>query len=66
MLTEFSGTSSVHRENGTFQVALHDGFNSKDLNRFLFEKGVVASHLATKKKTLEKQFLEILNSRHEV
>ena len=66
MLTEFSGTSSVHRENGTFQVALHDGFNSKDLNRFLFEKGVVASHLATKKKTLEKQFLEILNSRYEV
>jgi hypothetical protein len=26
----------------------------------LFEKGIVLSHLATKKKTLEKQFLEIL------
>lgn len=60
MLTQFSGTSSVNRENGSFQVALREGFNSKDLNRFLFEKGIVASHLVAKKKSLEKQFLEIL------
>jgi ABC-type multidrug transport system ATPase subunit len=60
ILLAFSGTSSIDRENGSFQVALRDGFHSKDLNKFLFEKGVVASHLATKKKSLEKQFLEIL------
>jgi ABC-type multidrug transport system ATPase subunit len=34
--------------------------NAASLNQFLFEKGVVASHLITKKKTLEKQFLELL------
>jgi ABC-2 type transport system ATP-binding protein len=60
ILMAFSGTSSLNRENGNFQVALRDGFRSHDLNKFLFEKGVVASHLVTKKKSLEKQFLEIL------
>lgn len=60
VLLSFAGTSSINRENGSFQVSLRDGFRSKDLNRFLFEKGIVASHLVTKKKSLEKQFLEIL------
>jgi ABC-type multidrug transport system ATPase subunit len=60
VLLQFAGTSTVSREDGTFQVSLRDGFKSKDLNKFLFEKGVVASHLVTRKKSLEKQFLEIL------
>jgi ABC-type multidrug transport system ATPase subunit len=60
LLLSFSGTASINRENGSYQVALRDGFRSTDLNKFLFEKGVVASHLAMKKKSLEKQFLEIL------
>ena len=60
ILMAFSGAYSINRENGSFQVALRDGFNSRDLNQFLFEKGVVVSHLVTKKKSLEKQFLEIL------
>lgn len=60
VLLAFEGTSSVNRENATFQVTLRDGFRSGDLNRFLFEKGITASYLVTKKKSLEKQFLEIL------
>jgi ABC-2 type transport system ATP-binding protein len=60
ILLGFPGTTSLTRENGSFHVALRDGFHSKELNQFLFEKGVVASHLATKHKSLEKQFLEIL------
>ena len=62
ILLAFSGTSSINKENGFYQVSLRDGFHGKDLNKFLFEKDVVASHLVTKKKTLEKQFLEILAS----
>lgn len=61
LLMTFSGTSSINRENGFFQVTLRDEFHGKDLNKFLFEKGVVASHLVTKKKSLEKMFLEILS-----
>lgn len=60
VLMAFSGTSGINRDNGFYQVSLRDGFHSKDLNKFLFEKGVTASHLVTKKKSLEKQFLEIL------
>jgi ABC-type multidrug transport system ATPase subunit len=60
ILLQFAGTTTLNRENGIFQVSLRDGFKSKDLNQFLFEKGIVASHLVTKKKSLEKQFLEIL------
>lgn len=60
ILKVFEGAASIHRENGSFQVALREGFGSEDLNRFLFENGVVASHLVTRKKSLEKEFLEIL------
>jgi ABC-type multidrug transport system ATPase subunit len=61
ILMTFSGTSSINRENGFFQVTLREEFHGRDLNKFLFEKGVVASHLVTKKKSLEKMFLEILS-----
>ncbi len=60
LLKEFIGSASIKRENGIFQVMMKDGFHSQDMNRFLFDKGIVVSHLTTKKKTLEKQFLEIL------
>jgi ABC-type multidrug transport system ATPase subunit len=62
LLLAFAGTSSIDRENGSYHVVMREGFHSKDLNKFLFDKGVVASHLFTKKKTLEKQFIEILAS----
>lgn len=60
LLNSFPGAQGVTRENGAFQVALREGFSGRDVNQFLFERGVVASHLVTQKKTLEKQFLEIL------
>lgn len=61
ILEKFSGAQAIFRENGTCRVALKEGFTSQDVNRFLFEEGIVASHLVTKKKSLEKQFLEILS-----
>lgn len=60
LLDAFSGASAIIRDNGAFHVTLREGFTGKDLNQFLFDKGVVASHLVTQKKSLEKQFLEIL------
>lgn len=64
ILLGFSGTASVNRENGVYQVTMREGFHGKDLNRFLFEKNIVATHLVTRKKSLEKQFLEILAESH--
>ncbi|MBN8576661.1 MAG: ATP-binding cassette domain-containing protein [Cytophagales bacterium] len=60
LLQEFIGSATIKKEDGQFQVMMKEGFHSADLNRFLFECGIVASHLATRKKSLEKQFLEIL------
>jgi len=60
LLLKFDGTASLNKENGHFQVTLRDNFHGKDLNQFLFEKGVIANHLVTRKKSLEKMFLEIL------
>lgn len=61
LLQEFRGMASVRKEDANFLVKMKDGFHSQDLNRFLFDKGIVASHLVTQKKSLEKQFLEILS-----
>jgi ABC-type multidrug transport system ATPase subunit len=61
LLLQFNGTMSVSKDNGMFQVKMREGYHSNDLNRFLFDQGLVASHLVTQKKSLEKQFLEILS-----
>lgn len=60
LLSEFEGIASVKREHGQFIVKMKDGFRSHDINKFLFSKGIVVSHLLTQRKSLEKQFLEIL------
>jgi len=59
-LKGFDGATAINRENGFYEVTMVEGKKSHDLNKFLFEKGITASHLVTKKKSLEKQFLEIL------
>ena len=64
LLLKFGGTSAVARENGFYNVTLKESFHGKDLNQFLFENGVVADHLVTKRKSLEKMFLEILSETH--
>lgn len=60
LLMEFQGTLSAERSGTQWMVKMREGFHSTDLNKFLFSKGVVASHLVTQKKSLEKMFLEIL------
>jgi ABC-type multidrug transport system ATPase subunit len=61
VLQKFKGSLSVKKDGANYSVHMNEGFHSTDLNRFLFESGIVVSHLATQKKSLEKQFLEILS-----
>jgi len=61
ILKSFPGTASITNENGFFLVTLQHEVRSRDLNAFLVGRGVVANHLVTKKKSLEKMFLEILS-----
>ena len=60
ILSDFRGAASITQQKGFYEVTLQDGFHTGDLNKYLFEKGVTASHLVTRKKSLEKHFLEIL------
>ena len=60
VLAEFSGAASILREGPCYQLTLRDGFHAADVNRFLFDKGIIATHLATRQKSLEDTFLEIL------
>ena len=60
LLTEFEGSASVKKDGSHYMVKMKDGFRSHDINKFLFQKGIVVSHLFTQRKSLEKQFLEIL------
>jgi ABC-2 type transport system ATP-binding protein len=62
ILSAFGGTTSIKQENGFYEVILQKGFHSKDINQYLFQKGITANHLMTRKKSLEKQFLEILSN----
>jgi ABC-type multidrug transport system ATPase subunit len=64
VLLAFPGISSINRENGSYQLTLREGFQSKDVNRFLFERGVIASRLVTHKRSLEEMFREILSENH--
>ncbi|MBK0402273.1 ABC transporter ATP-binding protein [Adhaeribacter sp. BT258] len=43
------------------KLTLKQGFSSADVNRSLFENNIIASQLVVRKKSLESQFLEIVN-----
>ncbi len=60
LLKEWNGATEVKSEESNFIVKLVEGKTASDLNKYLFEQGRVASHLVTQKKSLEKQFLELL------
>lgn len=59
-LKEFAKVIKVEKNLERYTVTLEEGATSVDLNRYLIEKGVVVSHLLSQRKTLEKQFLELL------
>ncbi len=60
LLKQFQGAAHVQLDGKCWLVNMKPEFHSGDLNKFLFEKGVIASHIVPRKKSLEKQFLELL------
>ncbi len=59
VLQEHRGLKSLEKKNGVFTIQV-DGLTTMELNRYLFDKGIAASHLAQVRTNLEEQFLEIL------
>ncbi|MBL3658011.1 ABC transporter ATP-binding protein [Fulvivirga sediminis] len=59
-LQQFKGVKNISKEEDKFIVTLSEGQSAADLNQFLFDQKLVATHLLTQRKSLEKQFLEVL------
>jgi ABC-2 type transport system ATP-binding protein len=59
-LKELKGLSNLRKEGELIVVHVDDGISTTDINEFLVGKGIVLSHLALRKQTLEQQFLELL------
>lgn len=62
-LKEFGQLSELKLVGERYQAKLDDGITATDLNSYLVSKGIVVSHLALKKKSLEEQFLELLSEK---
>ncbi|MDX1628990.1 MAG: ABC transporter ATP-binding protein [Fulvivirga sp.] len=60
LLENYESVKKVKQEGKNSVVTLKEGATATDLNAYLFSKGVTVSHLFTQRKSLEKQFLEIL------
>jgi len=60
-LEEWELVNSISQESGFFVISMNNSLSGKEVNEYLFKKGIVVNHLRVQKKSLEKQFLEILN-----
>lgn len=61
-LESFNGITDVRVENDYVIVKLAELVTPEIIHKHLIKKGIVLSHLARRKKSLEKQFLELLNN----
>ena len=51
----------IESANGMITAFLNKEMNAEELNKMLFDKGIVLSHLIKRKESLEEQFLSITN-----
>ena len=50
---------SIKQENGLVTAILTSELDAQSLNKLLFEKGIIVSHLVKRKESLEEQFLAL-------
>jgi len=61
VLEKWELVNTINEESGYFVISMKNSLSGKEVNEYLFNKGIVVNHLRIQKKSLEKQFLEILN-----
>ncbi|NKI32928.1 ABC transporter ATP-binding protein [Croceivirga thetidis] len=59
ILEKHASFSKIEGYNGTLTAYLKEEMDAKTLNKLLFDKGIVLSHLVKRKESLEEQFLEL-------
>ena len=60
-LLEFKGILEVKETEGLLLAKLNKNISAFEVNKYCFEKGIVLTQLSLRKKSLEKQFLELLS-----
>lgn len=63
ILKTFPGIRKFEPAGETLLITLPGNTSIHDLSRFVFENGIIITHLVVLKKSLESQFLEILNEK---
>jgi ABC-2 type transport system ATP-binding protein len=61
MLKESDFVDNIQEEGDKYVIKLKKPVSQSELNSFFFSKGIVLTHLALRKKSLEKYFLELLD-----
>jgi fibrillarin-like rRNA methylase len=59
LLADAAFTTSLELKNHTLLLGIKKGTTIVDVSRFVFEKGIILTHLAEKKQRLEDEFLQI-------
>ncbi|MEO0571247.1 MAG: ATP-binding cassette domain-containing protein [Bacteroidota bacterium] len=59
LLSKHASFGNLVGENGTMTAYLKEEMNAEELNKMLFEKGIVLSHLVKRRESLEEQFLTL-------
>jgi len=64
ILTDFEGIESIIKEiDGKLIATLNRDITAQEINKYLFDKGIILSHLVKRKPSLEQQFLTLTNNK---
>jgi ABC-2 type transport system ATP-binding protein len=53
-------SDSIEKDGNQLVIILKSGFGARDVNEYAHQQGIVLTHLETRKKSLESQFLELV------
>ncbi len=62
LLNQHNAIGSIKEENGKLIAILKKDLSATDLNTYLFNNGIILSHLVKRKPSLEQQFLTLTNN----
>ncbi|HSQ45602.1 MAG TPA: ABC transporter ATP-binding protein, partial [Lutibacter sp.] len=63
LLTKFEGISAIKTEDDKLIATLSKPVSASEINSYLFQNGIVLSHLVKRKPSLEQQFLMLTNNK---
>lgn len=62
LLKTHNSISGIKTEGDVIIATLNEAINASDFNKYLFDNGIVLSHLVKRKPSLEQQFLDLTNN----